>query len=123
MRPAVTTVLVRCQLRGAGPSTLVADNLIVKLAGTRAAGILERSPASRVGIQCATSGVILQTWNIFNRCFTLCMSPESCQRNQRDLRALMSAAMVRAQSGRVMLLRRRIMASMTLGNLYRPFSA
>ena len=38
--------------------------------------------------------------NIFNRCLTLCTSPESCHLNQRDRRALMSAAMVRAQSGR-----------------------
>ena len=123
MRPAVTTVLVKCQLRGAGPSTFVADNLIVKLAGTRAAGILERSPASRVGSQCATSGVNLQTWNIFNKCLTDWMSPESCHLNQRLFLAFISAAMVRAQSGRVMLASLRIMASMTFGNRYRPFSA
>ena len=117
LRPVVTTVDVNGQEPGAGPSTFVALNLIVKLLGTRSCGILERSPASRVGSQCATSGVILHTWNIFNRCLTDCMSPESCQRNQRDFLAFMSAAMVRAQSGRVMLASLRIMASMTLGNL------
>ena len=105
LRPVVTTVEVNGQEPGAGPSTFVALNLIVKLAGTRSCGILERSPASRVGSQCATSGVMRQTWNIFNRCLTLCTSPESCHLNQRDRRALMSAAMVRAQSGRLMLAR------------------
>ena len=115
VRPSVTTVDVRCQLPGAGPSTFVALSLIVRLGGTRSAGILERSPASRVGIQCATSGVSLHTWNIFNRCLTLCISPESCHLNQRLFLAFMSAAMVRAQSGRVMLESLRIMASMTLG--------
>ena len=94
---------------------MVALKRIVKLAGTRSCGILERSPASRVGSQCATSGVILQTWNIFNKCLTLCTSPESCQRKYLLVRALMSAAMVLAQSGRVILRSRRIMASMTLG--------
>ena len=117
LRPVVTTVDVRGQEPGAGPSTFVALSLIVRLAGTRSCGILERSPASRVGSQCATSGVNLQTWNIFNRCLTLWMSPESCHLNQRDLRAFMSAAIVRAQSGRVMLASLRIMASITLGNL------
>jgi hypothetical protein len=58
-----------------------------------------------------------QTWNIFNKCLTDWMSPESCHLNQRDRRAFMSAAMVRAQSGRLMLASLRIMASMTFGNL------
>ena len=98
--PVVTTVDVNGQLCGAGPSTFVALRRIVKLLGTRSCGILERSPASRVGSQCATSGVNLQTWNIFNRCLTDWMSPESCHLNQRDLRAFMSAAMVLAHSGR-----------------------
>ena len=62
--PVVTTVDVRGQEPGAGPSTFVALSLIVRLAGTRSCGILERSPASRVGSQCATSGVSLHTWNI-----------------------------------------------------------
>jgi hypothetical protein len=44
------------------------------------------------------------------------MSPLSCHLKKRDLRALMSAAMVLAQSGRLMLASLRIMASMTLGN-------
>jgi hypothetical protein len=44
------------------------------------------------------------------------MSPLSCHLNQRLFLAFMSAAMVRAQSGRVMLESLRIMASMTLGN-------
>ena len=123
LRPVVTTVDVNGHEPGAGPSTFVALRRIVKLAGTLSCGILERSPASLVGSQCATSGVNLQTWNIFNRCLTDCMSPESCQRNQRDLRAFISAAMVRAQSGRLMLASLRIMASMTLGNRYRPFNA
>jgi hypothetical protein len=83
LRPVVTTVDVRGQEPGAGPSTFVALSLIVRLAGTRSCGILERSPASRVGSQCATSGVSLQTWNIFNRCLTLWMSPLSCHLNQR----------------------------------------
>ena len=116
LRPVVTTVEVRGQEPGAGPSTFVALNLIVRLAGTRSCGILERSPASRVGSQCATSGVILHTWNIFHKCFTACTSPESCHLNQRLFLAVMSAAMVRAQSGRLMLASLRIMASMTLGN-------
>ena len=114
--PVVTTVDVNGQEPGAGPSTFVALNLIVKLLGTRSCGILERSPASGVGSQCATSGVMRQTWNIFNKCLTLCTSPESCHLNQRDLRAFISAAMVRAQSGRLMLESLRIMASMTFGN-------
>ena len=121
--PVVTTVEVRGQEPGAGPSTFVALSLIVRLAGTRSCGILERSPASRVGSQCATSGVMRQTWNIFNKCLTDWMSPESCHLNQRLRRALMSAAMVRAQSGRLMLASLFIMASITLGNRYRPFSA
>jgi hypothetical protein len=58
-----------------------------------------------------------QTWNIFNKCFTDWMSPESCHLNQRDFLAFISAAMVRAQSGRLMLASLRIMASMTFGNL------
>jgi hypothetical protein len=45
------------------------------------------------------------------------MSPESCHLKKRERRAFMSAAMVRAQSGRVMLASLRIMASITLGNL------
>jgi hypothetical protein len=45
------------------------------------------------------------------------MSPESCQRKYLLVRALMSAAMVLAQSGRVILRSLRIMASMTFGNL------
>ena len=102
---------------------MVALKRIVKLAGTRSCGILERSPASRVGSQCATSGVMRQTWNIFNKCLTDWMSPESCQRKYLLVRALMSSAMVRAQSGRVILRSLRIMASMTFGNRYRPFSA
>ena len=123
LRPVVTTVEVKGQEPGAGPSTFVALSLIVRLAGTRSCGILERSPASRVGSQCATSGVNLQTWNIFNKCLTDWMSPESCQRKYLLVRALMSAAMVLAQSGRLMLASLRIMASMTLGNRYRPFNA
>ena len=117
LRPVVTTVEVRGQEPGAGPSTLVALKRIVKLAGTLSCGILERSPASRVGSQCATSGVNLETWNIFNKCLTDWMSPESCHLNQRDFLAFISAAMVRAQSGRLMLASLRIMASMTFGNL------
>ena len=95
---------------------MVALKRIVKLAGTLSCGILERSPASRVGSQCATSGVILHTWNIFNKCLTLWMSPESCHLKKRERRAFISAAMVRAQSGRLMLARRFIMASITFGN-------
>ena len=121
--PVVTTVDVRGQEPGAGPSTFVALSLIVRLAGTRSCGILERSPASRVGSQCATSAVNLQTWNILRKCSRLCKSPESCQRNQRDARAFMSAAMVAAQSSRSMLASRRCIASLTFGNLLRPFNA
>ena len=117
LRPVVTTVEVRGQEPGAGPSTFVALSLIVRLAGTRSCGILERSPASRVGSQCATSGVMRQTWNIFNKCLTDWMSPLSCHLNQRDFLAFISAAMVRDQSGRLMLASLRIMASMTFGNL------
>ena len=116
LRPVVTTVDVNGHEPGAGPSTLGALKRIVKLAGTLSCGILERSPASRVGSQCATSGVNLQTRNIFNKCLMLFKSPESCHLNQRDRRALMSAAMARAQSGRLMLARRFIMASITFGN-------
>ena len=49
--------------------------------------------------------------------FTLCTSPESCHLKKRERRAFIAAAMVRAQSGRVMLASLRIMASITLGNL------
>jgi hypothetical protein len=45
------------------------------------------------------------------------MSPLSCHLNQRLFLAFISAAMVRAQSGRLMLASLRIMASITLGNL------
>jgi hypothetical protein len=45
------------------------------------------------------------------------MSPLSCHLKKRLFLAFISAAMVRAQSGRVMLASRRIMASITLGNL------
>ena len=120
--PVVTTVEVRGQEPGAGPSTFVALSLIVRLAGSRSCGILERSPASRVGSQCATSGVNLQTRNIFNRCLTDCMSPESCHLNQRDLRAFISAAMFRAQAGRLIDARRLFNASFTLLKRYRPRS-
>ena len=117
LAPSVTTVLVSGQDLGALPSTIVADNLIVRLAGTSSGPSLERSPDSRVGIQCATSGVSLQTSNILRKCSRDWRSPESCQRNQRDARAFMSAAIVSTHRGSWMLARRLCIASFTFGNL------
>ena len=52
---------------GAAGSTLVAENRITRLAGARSMYFLTH--ASRVGIQCATSGERLATSNIFAKCF------------------------------------------------------
>jgi len=51
---SVVTVEVLGQLAGAAWSTIVAENLITRLAGARSIYFLTH--ASRVGIQCATSG-------------------------------------------------------------------
>lgn len=49
--PSITTVEVCGQEDEALPLTLVADNLIIKLAGTSSGVTCANIPASRVGIQ------------------------------------------------------------------------
>jgi hypothetical protein len=71
-----TTVDVCGQLAAAGWSTIGIENRITKFFGLRL--IYGLTHASRVGIQCFTSGVSLATLKILARCFRSCTSPESC---------------------------------------------
>ena len=62
---SVVTVEVLGQLAGAAWSTIVAENLITRLAGARSMYFLTH--ASRVGIQCWTSGLSLHTSKILSK--------------------------------------------------------
>jgi len=76
-------------------------NLISKLSG--ASGRKCFTQASRVGIQCLTEGVNLQTAKIFVRCSSSWTSPESCHRKTFDFLELINNAMAPVQSSCLML--------------------
>ena len=80
--PSSPTVLVfGHQVTGRCP-IMCEENLIVKFVGTMAGSMSFKYCASRVGNQCLTPGVALQTSKMFLRCCTLWRSPESCHLNQ-----------------------------------------
>ena len=116
----VTTVDVQGQKPGAGLSILCPDNLIIKFFGILSV-FNGKNLASRVGSQCAVSGVCLQTSKIFFKCCTPCRSPESCHLNHGVLSINTTIAGI--HSGCVRPASRRASASFTLGNLYLPFKA
>ena len=97
MAPDVTTVEVVGQLAGAAWSTIGALNLIVRLEG--ASGRKSLTHASRVGIQCLTEGVNLQTAKILIRWSSSCISPESCHLKNFDFLELIIVAIAPVQSG------------------------
>ena len=72
----VTTVEVLPQVPAAGWSIMVMDKRIIKFFGQLVKWSLIQ--ASRVGIQCCTLGVNLQTAKIFFRCSRSWTSPASC---------------------------------------------
>jgi len=72
----VTTVEVLPHVPAAGWSIIVIDNLIIKLSGHELKWSLIQ--ASRVGIQCCTVGVNLQTAKIFSKWSRSWTSPASC---------------------------------------------
>ena len=99
---------------GAEVFTIGAENLI-----TRLSGFNERKAfthASRVGIQCLTVGVSLQTANIFKRWSSSCTSPESCHLKYFDFLLLIILAMAPVQSGCLIAFRRKYCASWTTLN-------
>ena len=73
--PEVTTVEVLGHVSGAGISTIGAENRMTRVLGFNLRKVFTQ--ASRVGIQCLTLGVNLQTANIVNKCSLSCTSPES----------------------------------------------
>ena len=77
--------------------------------------------ASRVGSQWLVSGVRLHTSKIFFKCSTLCRSPLSChlKTSSPDI----SAVIAKTHCGCLRLSNLRASASLTFGNLYRPFRA
>lgn len=97
MAEAVTTVEVLGQLSGASWSTIVAENRITKLSGLIGRNLLIH--ASRVGIQCLTVGVDLQTAKIFIRCSSSCTSPESCHLKYFDFFELIIKLIAPTHSG------------------------
>ena len=118
--PSVTTVLVHLQKLAAGLSILCPDNLIIKFFGILSV-LSGRNLASLVGSQCCVSGVSLHTSKIFFKCWTPCRSPESCHLNHGVLSINTTIAGI--HSGWVKPSRRRVNASFTFGNLYRPLRA
>ena len=81
---AVVTVEVWGQLFTASWSIIVPENLITRFEGARSIHLFVQ--ASRVGIQCLTCGVLLQTSKILARCFKSCTSPASCHLKNPILR-------------------------------------
>ena len=111
---SVTTVLVQGQNPAAGLSILWPESLIIKFLGILSV-LNGRNLASRVGSQCIVSGVSLHTSNILMRCWTLCRSPESCQR--KCFLPLISVAIAGIQSRWVNDSSRLVKASLTLEKL------
>ena len=72
----VETVDVCGQLFTGAWSIIVPENRITKFEGARSMYFFVH--ASRVGIQCLMSGVLLQISKIFAKCFRSCTSPASC---------------------------------------------
>ena len=96
----VVTVDVLVQLITSGWSIIVPENLITRFEGARSIYFFVH--ASRVGIQCLTAGVLLQTSKIFAKCFRSCTSPASCHlKNLCLLTAslLILAAIARTHNG------------------------
>src|SRR5210317_303165 len=116
--PLVTTVDVCGQLSGAAWSIIGALNLIIKLSGQLARWSFVH--ASRVGSQCLTSGVSLQTSKILFRWSRFCTSPESCQRKYFTFLELICNAIAVTHSGCLSASNLLYCASITFLNLYLP---
>ena len=111
--PSVTTVDECVQALPGLPSTLAADNLIIKLSGTCLGS--GRYCRSCVGIQCFVSGVSLHTSIILAICSCDCTSPASCHLNH--FCRLITAAIASTHSGWVIASSRRYCASRIAGYL------
>ena len=105
-----------------GPWSIMCELiLIIKFGGTLSGSKFFRNCASRVGIQWLVPLVRLHTSNIFSKCLRLCISPESCQRNQSW--PWISVTIASTQRGSCNACSLRFRAACTFLNLYLPFRA
>ena len=95
--PSVTTVDVCGQLFTAGWSIIFPENRITRLEGALSRYFFVH--ASRVGIQCWTEGVNLQTLKILAKCLKSCTSPESCHLKNFTFLELILMAIALTHSG------------------------
>jgi hypothetical protein len=105
-----------------GPWSIICEDIrMIKFFGMASGSIRDRSLASRVGIQCQVSGVLLQTSKICLRCAAPCRSPESC--HLKYFSPLINTTIACTHWGCLRLCSLRANAIRTLLNRYRPFRA